>query len=166
MREANPGIGDIVRQGDVFLLKIGDADQPVPQDAEILEDGILARGEATGHTHSVAVLESMLTEEDLLFLEEVQKKICAPIVFKDKTTGIARRSNGGGVPLEQHQIAKIHAPTPFIFSHMEAGVGIVPTEKEAQVRDLHSAFLMPAGRYLVIRQVEHDEAEQMRRVVD
>lgn len=49
-----------IRQGDVFLEKIAS----IPKDAQQVnsEDGklILARGEATGHHHSVAARDAML----------------------------------------------------------------------------------------------------------
>lgn len=157
-------IGEGVRQGDVCLVKIGEADAPI-NIQEVIEGGILARGEVTGHIHGAATMD-MLSEQDMKFLETVQRKLCQPIVFRDKETVITRTEAPNGVPLVQHRIAKVHAPEPFILAHYEDLVRVVPSDDEAIKRGLHTALLLPAGLYMAIQQVECDEEEEMRRVAD
>ncbi len=38
-----------MRQGDLLFLPVSE----IPSDAKVQEDGIIARGEATGHTHRI-----------------------------------------------------------------------------------------------------------------
>jgi len=38
----------VIRQGDLLFER-----KEIPQDAQEIQDGVLARGEATGHTHRV-----------------------------------------------------------------------------------------------------------------
>ena len=157
-------VGDIVRQGDVFLQRIGEANEPI-NPVEIVEDGILARGEVTGHIHEVADM-TMLSEEDQKFLEEISMRICRPLVFKDPETVTVRTTSNSGIPLVQYRIAKVHAPEPFILAHYDSATRIIPSDEEALARDLHHAVLLPAGLYMAIQQGEHDEEKEMRRVVD
>jgi len=39
----------MIRQGDLFFVKT----EEIPSDAQPIEGGVIARGEATGHTHRV-----------------------------------------------------------------------------------------------------------------
>ncbi len=54
----------VYRQGDVFLAKI----QAVPTKAQIRQDRILARGEATGHVHEVIGDAEMYERDGTLYL--------------------------------------------------------------------------------------------------
>lgn len=44
------------RQGDILLVKCGSFDglsEDIPRDAQVINDGVIARGEVTGHTHAI-----------------------------------------------------------------------------------------------------------------
>jgi hypothetical protein len=45
------------RQGDLLFVK---SETPVPPDAMVVEDGVIARGESTGHTHRIATKAAIL----------------------------------------------------------------------------------------------------------
>jgi hypothetical protein len=42
------------RQGDILLERVGDPASQEFSEAEIVRDGVIARGEVTGHAHTVA----------------------------------------------------------------------------------------------------------------
>lgn len=48
------------RQGDVLITPTKD---PIPQGAKKREDGVLARGEATGHAHRVDPAQAQIYDE-------------------------------------------------------------------------------------------------------
>ena len=44
-----------IRQGDILLIPM--LETAIPEHATVKADGVIARGEATGHRHRIAVLE-------------------------------------------------------------------------------------------------------------
>lgn len=40
------------RQGDIYFTRVEEG--TIPEEAEVIKDGIIARGESTGHTHMIS----------------------------------------------------------------------------------------------------------------
>lgn len=162
------GIGNHVRQGDILIIKVGESDSKF-NPIEIMKDGILARGEITGHDHrAVATLEEVFSPADLEFLRKQQellernplegKKVLDgfPTVFKDKETEPRKRTIDG-VEVVRDIIAKIHSPAPFYVVHRDGRAGVVPLDSKALVaaKDrLHEPIQLPHGLFEVIQQNE------------
>jgi hypothetical protein len=159
--------GQHVEQGDLLIVKIGEHDA-LYKPAEIIKDGILALGEATGHAHrAVATLERMgeLLKEDQDFLEKVQKGLDDPIVFKDKDT-VRRTVSVQGAEVVVDVVCKIHARTPFLVVHYSNATRALPPDdlKTLVQRNLHELIQLPAGLYEVHGQTQY--FDNPRRVVD
>jgi hypothetical protein len=156
-------IGQAIRQGDVLVECIGNADTPYTVH-DAIPDGILALGEVTGHAHSaVASPTALFTDNDLDFLKEQAERLFHPIVFTDEECGRHERPDDKGI-LIQEVVAKIHATEPFCIIHWDQRTRVVPhTAQEAHAHGLHEGWQLPPGLYRVIRQVEPTAANLMVR---
>lgn len=180
-------IGEHIRQGDLLIMKVGEADPDKNyKQNDVIPDGILALGEATGHAHGVATkLDQIFSPSDLEFLEKQQEllgdavaSISAmkvleghPVVLKPKTSFWKFFSKIQDD--EKDIIARIHSPVPFWVVHYNkktAGVIPLDSRKIIGTDKLHRPIRLPAGFYEVIQQTEavytDKGAIQVRRVID